>query len=149
MNLHPPLTAFPPALLGVVLLLEIFSLWKRYPKVRAAISINLWLAALFVVLAFLSGYQARELAGGVATAVEEHIEEHHFFGRLLLFAIFPCAILHLAWERAIYAKRAFGMAYAIFFLMCVTLVTLTGLEGGELVFEYGVGVAAQQSQPGG
>lgn len=139
-NPHPPLVAFPLALILTSALLEVGRLTRWRERCGQAAEITLSLAAFFVVMAFLSGYQASELAGELAPQVQEHVAQHHALGRLLLIAIFPTCFLAWLRSRATHARGVFAGLYLLALAVCVVLVVLTGWEGGELVFEHAVGV---------
>ena len=142
-NLHPPLAAFPIALIVVVVLLEVVQfLWPRL-NLHLTIRVNLILAALGTAAAFFSGYQASELANQTFTIADDLIAEHHRWGRLLLFIVVPCAMLQILGSIAQYGKCWFRVAYYLFLLACMVLVLVTGWLGGGLVFEHGAGVRAQ------
>ncbi len=143
-NFHPALVAFPLALLVIVFLLELgrFTRWRELCQ-RAA-WVNLLFATLFVVLAFLSGYKASELAGELGAAAQAQLETHHGLGRLLMFAIFPACFLGWIRHRATHGRAFFEILYLLTLITCVSLVLLAGFNGGRLVFEHAVGVTAAQ-----
>ncbi|MBN8550775.1 MAG: hypothetical protein J0M12_15785 [Deltaproteobacteria bacterium] len=141
-HLHPPLTAFPLALISVATLLEIWCMIRPSSACRAAIRINLILAAVFVVAAFFSGYWASDSANQTFIVSDETIRQHHNAGRLLLFLIFPCAALEFLSAHATHNPKLFRALYLIALVVCFGLVVYTGLLGGRLVFLEGAGVSA-------
>lgn len=144
-NLHPPLTAFPLALLLVVAILEIVLLFRpRYrDHLQQALAVNLFFAMVAVIAAFFSGYQASDAANQTFRIADDVISTHHSWGRLLLFAVIPCWALELLGRRARYYRPLFRVGYFLLLAICVALVVVTGYLGGQLVFEHGAGVSAK------
>jgi len=140
-NLHPPLTAFPLALLVLVVALEIYSRC-RGADWRKPIEFVLVLMVIAVVAAFFSGYQASDGADRTFLVPDEAISRHHTIGRFLLFLSVPCAALRFVATRARYNARGFDAAYGIVLVICLGLVVYAGYLGGELVFKHGAGVYA-------
>ncbi|RIL05620.1 MAG: hypothetical protein DCC75_11520, partial [Proteobacteria bacterium] len=97
---------------------------------------------LAVAAAFISGYQGSELANQTFVISQDYIDQHHSWGRLLLFAIFPCVALKLCSEWATHNRSIFKAFYYSFLLICLGLALRTGFLGGELVFKHGAGVFA-------
>lgn len=150
-NFHPPLSSLPFALLGVIGFLELANLLRRSDTLRAAITVNVVLAALGTVLAFFSGYQASELADQTFKIPDDAISLHHACGRALLFAVLPCAAVRIISERATHALGLFRALYYISLAISLSLVVYTGYLGGKLVFEHGAGVSAaiEHANPAG
>lgn len=142
-NLHPPLSAFPLALIITAGILELICFWKNSPTLRAAIRVNLLFAVLFVAATFFTGYRASELANQTFTIADDVIRAHHSVGRLLLFLIAPCAALEVLSTRATHNPKVFRILYLIFLAVCLGLVIYTGYLGGRLVFVEGAGVVAK------
>lgn len=141
LNLHPPLTAFPLALIVLVVALEIYS-WFRGEDWRKPIEFVLVLTVVAVAAAFFSGYQASDGADQTFLVPDEPISRHHTAGRFLLFLIVPCAALRFVATRARFNARGFTVAYGVVLAICLGLVIYTGYLGGELVFIHGAGVSA-------
>ncbi len=141
-NLHPPFSAFPFALFVATILIELVSLGRSSPHLTTAAKISLMGAAIGTVLAFLSGYEASEIANQTFTVSDEIIAEHHNIGRLLLFSALPCLALRILLDKARFYVRTLRFIYAILLLTCLGLVTYCGYLGGELVFGHGAGVRA-------
>lgn len=143
MYLHPPLTVFPPALISVVLLLELVFLFRPYPWIRRVSEVNLALAGVGVVAAFFSGYQAITVAEKTFKIAPELIATHHQFGKLLLFAIIPTVTLGFLHSRATHGKSGFRAAYLFSLALSFALVVYACYLGGDLVFVHGAGVRAK------
>lgn len=148
-NFHPPLSAFPFALITLVALLEIFNFRGTSATFRAAIRVNLFAAGVATIAAFLSGYGASEAANQSFTVADEVIARHHFFGRFLLFVIIPCVAVRLIADRAKHGTRLFVGAYYLLLVVSIGLVVYTGFLGGKLVFESGAGVSVDVRQSAG
>ena len=142
LNLHPPLSAFPPALLVLAAGLEIARIFIKKDWIDPCISTCVALGAFFVACAFFTGYSASEHANGTFQVPDDVIALHHNAGRFLLFAVVPCVALRFAAVFATHGKLGFSVSYRVFLALCVTLVVYTGYLGGKLVFEHGAGVTA-------
>lgn len=142
-NLHPPFSAFPLALLVVAATLEVISFFKPSAALRSAIRVNLVFAVFFVAAAFFSGYWASDAANQTFTIADDVIRKHHSVGRLLLFMILPCAALEILSARASHHPKVFRVLYLLSLLFCLGLVVYTGYLGGRLVFVEGAGVSAK------
>ena len=141
-NFHPPLSAFPVALICVTALLEIAMLFTQREWLTKAAGVCLCVGAVFAGAAFLSGYSASSDASLTFPVPPDVIVRHHVVGRFLLFALVPCVALHFITQKAIHAKLGFRIAYLASLGLCVALVLYTGYLGGTLVFRYGAGVGA-------
>lgn len=139
-NFHPPLTAFPVVLISLVVVFEIWFVWRASPAVSFASRVLIVLSAVAVGAAFYSGYQASEMANQQFVVSDQAIAAHQATGRLLLFAIIPCAALRLFWEQAVFYRRVIRGVYYLLLVVCLGLVVVTGYRGGELVFRHGAGV---------
>ena len=143
---HPPFSAFPVALIAVVVLLEIVTvIFKKDWSAKAATFI-LILAVIGVIAAFFSGYQASEHADQSFKIPDEAIAQHHLFGKLLLFVSIPCLVLKFFSLKAKYSIAFFKYTYLVFLFAALGLVIQTGYLGGKLVFELGAGVKAQSNK---
>ena len=135
MNIHPPLTAFPVALLVVSFLAALFEAYG-YKQLKIVARVNLLIGAIFLVGAFISGYQGSEFASGTFKVANETIDFHHTIGKLALLALVPVLSLLFYYERS----KILKVFYLFFFALEVGLVLYTGYLGGELVFRHGAGV---------
>ncbi len=141
-NFHPVLTTFPFALLSVVVLLELWAAFRASDKLQFVISLNLVVACLGIGFAFLSGYQASELANKTFVIPDDVISQHHSYGRLALFLTAPCLALKYFSLKATYNRQGFRFAYLGFLALIYAFTIMTGYLGAELVFSYGAGVKA-------
>ena len=132
--LHPKLVHFPIAFFIGALGLEIASLvFKKENWHRAAIVIFV-MAAAVTPLVVWSGLEEAE-----------HLNLHHpvlyMHKRFALLTMWgSLAALPVLW----FAHRRNKAAFRIIFLICLLIftifVTITGYNGGRMVYEYGVGV---------
>jgi uncharacterized membrane protein len=145
--LHPPLSAFPFALIVMAAALEVLALRPAWAWLGRSAGVCIVAGAVFVVLAFLTGYAASEHADQTFQVPDEAIAWHHTVGRLLLFCVLPCAALKVISELAKYGVRGFRAAYFALLAVCLGLVVYTGYLGGQLVFAHGAGVYARPTPP--
>lgn len=139
-GLHPLIVHFPIALIFCVLLLEFWAIARRRPADPQMQAVLLCFCLLATVAAFISGYQANDLANAAFIIADEQIAPHHAFGRLLLFIIPLTLAFQLAAAHAKHGRRGFFWAYIISLLLTACLVAYTALLGSELVYRYGAGV---------
>lgn len=141
-NFHPPLAAFPFALIFVVVLLEVLQLLRGSLQFEQVIRVNLVIASIFAVLAFFSGYQANDLANQSFVVTDSQISQHHLFGKALLFSLIPCLALRFLAPSAKHGAKVFWGIYYLLLTICFGLVMYTGYLGAELVFGHGAAVRA-------
>ncbi len=132
--LHPKLVHFPIALLITALLLDILSrMFKRESWYHAAIT-------LFVVAAFSS---LAALFSGLWEEDRLHLEhpllEKHELAAFCTVAITWLGMLMLFLTRKHLLLRRTMITFVL--LIAVIAVVVTAHWGGEMVYEYGVGVA--------
>ena len=140
--LHPPLTAFPLALLVTAAALEAMHLYKRKIIFNKIGKYTVIIASIFTGLAYLSGYPASESANRTFLVSDEAISWHHTMGRVLLITTFVCSAFAIVESKAKYYVRTFRVLYLIFLIASLLMVLYTGYLGGKLVFEHGAGVYA-------
>jgi uncharacterized membrane protein len=140
-NIHPFLSSFPVALIITAFVLEVFSLFTASEKWRTVIFTNLIFAAIFTLLAFVSGYQAKEIANQTFQVSEDLILFHHYWGRALLFCVIPCVAFHFFMQRSPQAMIRY--LYLLSLALITAIALYAGYLGGELVFSHGAGVKAR------
>jgi uncharacterized membrane protein len=137
-NLHPFVVHFPIALLMLGLIAE---LWASLRKDGRAESAGLWLQVggtigvmASVATGILAG-QGEEIANGARSVFDTHQQ-----GAFISAAVFAGLLL---WRAG--GKVSPGSSQRVLFLLLyaagVAAVVFTGLFGGRLVFEFGIGVA--------
>lgn len=135
-NLHPNFVHFPIAFLVIAIILEVILLFWRRPEMDLTARTLLFLGALGAVLATVSGWYGEQTLAPVAAA-HDSIEFHKRLGFLTLGTV---AIL--SFWRAGTVRRGGPRPRWLFVAGMLGLAALlwnTAEEGGELVYEYGVG----------
>ena len=126
---HP---AFASLVAGLLLGICYLSLTTR--NIRSLISV--WVFTyLVILLAYLSGYFASLEAIKIDESHVDLIASHQLFGKILLLVYPPFAALIFFYNQK--------LARPILAVACLGLLVLGILAshyGGELVFEYGIGV---------
>lgn len=140
-HLHPPLSAFPFALLTVVVLLEIAKICGAR-HLDNVIRINLVIAAIASLLAFFSGYYSGSCTNVTFKVDEGAITQHIAAGRVILIALFPCLACYFIAQMNPANPRLFRGLYLLFLFVAYGAVLVSGYLGGELVFRHGAGVSA-------
>lgn len=135
--LHPKLVHFPIALIALAVFFELLFVWKKDPFYRR---FSLWMVHLGFVsalAALATGFWAADAIGHDSPG-HDHVHEHRdlIIAALSLWFLFIVAIRFVGWLR-----EDKGSVSRIVIGIIISAVLYTGAhEGGELVFEYGVGV---------
>ena len=138
---HPIFVHFTLALLSISVLVFVAARltgnieWRR--RLVAGAELNLWVGTALTVLTVIFGWLAFDSVPHEDTAHGD-MELHRALA-LLTFGWFAVLALFSAWHR-----RQIGYPSIPFLIaMAIGLVglLLTGMRGGELVFEHGLGVA--------
>lgn len=143
-NLHPIIVHFPPALLFVAVAADLLSfLVRRWTWLRPA-SVALYvLGGASAVLAYLTGRQAAD-ALSIPAEVEPLLTEHADLGWWTMAFFGTYALIRLG--AAVYEKTrdrtAVQGTLCALALVGLYLVWETAAHGGQMVYQYGVGVAA-------
>lgn len=142
-SLHPELVHFPIALLLTYCFLEIIGVIIKKESFTKAASIILVLGLIGAVAAVLTGNQADEVAEILfdkdVNIPLGKISAHETYATYTLWYFMALFFLRIF---LILKKKFTGKIKYIFILLALiggTLVFLTGLKGGELVYKYGVG----------
>lgn len=134
-HLHPAITHFPIVLLIASILLDLYGRWQ--PAVRRTAWITLLLGTLSAIPAVITGIIAHVPYEG--TAVIEPIERHEQLG-LLTTAIF-IALTAWRWRsRRANSETSASWLYLTIGVLGLAVLTITGMTGGNLVYNLGVGV---------
>lgn len=132
---HPKMIHFPIALFIGAMGMEMLSRIFRKDRLhRTALDMYI-LATVITPLVVLSGLQEVEhlhLGHPVLTI-------HRNFGLLTMWT--SLISLPVLWIINKQNPRIFRIVFLIFVLVIVALVTITGHNGGRMVYEYGVGVS--------
>jgi uncharacterized membrane protein len=143
LDLHPPLSSFPIALITVAAMLEFAGAVLNRKILSQTAGICLRIGGVFLIAAFITGNLASEHANQTFTVPDEAIASHYNMGRLLLFCTVPCIALEIFSKRATHGRVGFVIAYRVVLAFIAALVLYTGHLGGELVFEHGAAVKAR------
>jgi len=140
-DLHPILVHVPVA---VIPLSALFGLWlilsRRNPGIRTAFRVCLVVAALFAIMAVMSGDRAEDHVEDVVP--HDLLEEHEEFGILTLWLILIATAIELASLIPKLKPRAFPLSSLAFVVTLAAVVTVVfaGPRGAEMVYRYGGGV---------
>ncbi|MFH2056273.1 MAG: DUF2231 domain-containing protein [bacterium] len=134
---HPYLVHFPIALFVCAVVCELVALLKHsrlFSQTALLTSIG---AAGFCVLAVISGLIAKT-ATPLAGEIHQVVESHETFG----YGVLACTLVFAALKSWSYVtgRRKFAETLIGVGLIGLLLLVLTSHEGGELVYEHGVGV---------
>lgn len=141
MPLHPPSSGAPLAFVISLVVVELRVLFPRFKSSCATIRMFLVCACLIsVMLAFISGYQASSLSGSLPEVTEQVLAKHHAIGRFLLINSGMLATFFTLSRYASNGARVLMVLYYLVLCIQVALTCIVGDLGGDLVFDYGVGV---------
>jgi uncharacterized membrane protein len=142
-QLHPLVIHFPIVLFLLYTLLEIVGITFNKEEIQRGAYVILILGVIGALAAVLTGHQAEELAEKTISSAfrfpEEVLEEHEWFANLTVWYFFFVLLLR---TYLVVKKKFVGRIRYIFIIFALAgtfLVWSTGREGGELVFEHGVG----------
>ena len=132
--LHPRVIHFPIALFIGAMGMEMLSLMFRKERLhRTALDMYIFATVItpFVVLSGLQEAEHLHLHHPVLTI-------HKNFGLLTMWtSLISLPVLWIVNKRS---PKILRTVFLIFVLVIVALVTITGYNGGRMVYEYGVGV---------
>lgn len=134
-HLHPAITHFPIVLLIASVLLDLYGRWQ--PAVRRTAWITLVLGAFSTIPAVVTGIIAH--LPYEETAVIESIEQHQLLG-FLTTGVF-IALTAWRWRsRRTNSEAGVSWIYLTIGVLGLIVLTITGMTGGNLVYNLGVGV---------
>lgn len=141
-HLHPPLSAFPFALLTVVVLLEIGRMLGLIKNGEGVVRVNLLIASLASIATFFSGYYSGSQSSVTFKVDESALTSHIAAGRIVLLSLFPCLACYFITQMNPVNPKPFRVLYLLFLFVAYSAVLVSGYLGGELVFQHGAGVRA-------
>ena len=139
MDWHPLVVHFPIVLLPLGFLLDLFALVKKRVQWHALAYLLLLVGTALALAAVLSGNAAAEAYRG-DSGVLEQLQRHEDLSTLALFIFIVLVLGRLPVQLQ---KRYAGWQIKVWIAVAGLgsgLLWLTGYYGGELVYEYGVGV---------
>lgn len=137
-NLHPLIVHFPIALLMTSVALDwTHHLWPRFNLERGALITHLlgWVASLFTVATGLLAARSLSVEGPAVSALASH-------RALGLAVVVVFGLLGVCRLRNPNPSPRLRIVHFLVQIAGLALVAASGYMGGELVFTYGLGVAA-------
>lgn len=145
-ELHKLAVHFPIALLLTYCLLEIIGMFFKNDFISKAAFLILLLGIIGAIFAVLTGNQAEKLWDLWNPASREILNEHEKYATILLWYF----TLLLGFRTHLVLKKKFFGKTRLFFIPLILfgafLIFKTGEEGGEMVYEHGVGVETINKQ---
>lgn len=152
-NIHPVVVHFPVALVFTALAVEVASLIaRRQVWLERAAALLYGLAAGAAGAAFLAGRQAAGTIGVIPARAEAVLSNHADLALWTLVVLGIAAAIRVAASidnrgRSVSRFSILRAAGLLVLLIAVGLITRTADLGGSLVYRYGVGVKAAESEP--
>jgi len=149
-QLHPKIVHFPVALLSVYVLLELIGVIFRKDFFSKTAHLILFLGVLAALAAVLTGNQAEDVAHQWAKLGAninlDAIETHSTYANISLW--YFAALLVLRTFLVIKKKFNGSVKYFIAVLSIVGFFFIfqTGLYGGKLVYDYGIGTQLKKTE---
>lgn len=150
---HPALSGFPPVIVCLLVLVELFCFAGLADEAHLAVIRRFLLSALLIALPFtyFSGWWAADEVDTNVATLASAVGRHQLFAKAFsLSLVLP--VLAFVLERSSAPENAVSRArlralYVVGLLLSFFLIVCTGALGGELVFEHGVGREAADGAP--
>ncbi len=139
-RLHAVINDFPPALLVVGVLLELAYLFTKRESLRNAAYWTLVVGAVTTAVALFSGLRAEE-AVEHGQAIHEIMQVHERFAWITLGVFGVVAVWRVLRESKMLRRER--VVLALVGVVGLVLLTATGMEGGELVFDHAAGMSTE------
>lgn len=133
-HIHPLLTDFPAAFLPISVVLNLLSL--RRSNLRQSAWITMLIGTLGAVLAFITGDATAE---NLPEALRQLVPPHQVMAILTTLVFLALTI----WQWRAQRKQKDVMGKPVFIalsLVGMVFLIITGMLGGSMVFDHGVGV---------
>jgi uncharacterized membrane protein len=142
-QLHPLIVHFPIAFFAIYFFFELFGIILKKDFLSKSSHLILFLGVVISTAAVFTGNQAYESAKQVIglkqNILQTEIEKHELFATLTLWYFF--ALLSL--RTFVVIKKKFDGKFRYIFILLgligIYFIFMTGLSGGSLVFDFGIG----------
>ena len=142
-NIHPVIVHFPIAFFVAYFLLETASLATKKDSLCKMATVFLGAGVIFAVLAALTGNQAHEALKPILKmkqlVIDEAIESHEQFATITLWYFFAMLLLRIYLLIKKNLSPNWKFSFFVLALLGMYFVYQTGILGGELVYDFGVG----------
>jgi uncharacterized membrane protein len=139
-NGHPLVIHFPLAFLTASALAVLAGTFVRAAWLAPFARVSLYLGTLAAIVAVISGFFALQTVAKVAAASDE-LAKHQTFGYATLAVSAALSAWSLVARRRGHATPRPTALWTLGNALLLVAVFVTGMEGGELVHDYGVGTA--------
>jgi uncharacterized membrane protein len=134
-HIHPLLTDFPAAFLPLSVVLNLVS--GRWPKMRQVAWVTMIVGTIGALLAYLSGDATAE---SLSSQLRTLVQPHQLMATLT--TIFFLGLTIWQWRAMRNHKDVMGtVPFIVLSIIGFILLLITGMYGGSLVFDHGVGVS--------
>lgn len=142
-NMHPVIIHFPIAFFVAYFLLEVAALVTKKDSLCKMAAIFLGAGVIFALIAVLTGNQAHEVLKPVLrmkpSYIKEAIENHEQFATITLWFFFAMLVLRVYLLIKKNLSPNWRFVFFVLALLGMYFVYQTGILGGKLVYDFGVG----------
>ncbi|OGU66353.1 MAG: hypothetical protein A2499_18975 [Stygiobacter sp. RIFOXYC12_FULL_38_8] len=142
-NMHPVIIHFPIAFFVAYFLLEVAALVTKKDSLCKMAAIFLGAGVIFALIAVLTGNQAHEVLKPVLrmkpSYIKEAIENHEQFATITLWFFFAMLVLRVYLLIKKNLSPNWRFVFFVLALLGMFFVYQTGILGGKLVYDFGVG----------
>lgn len=135
---HPVLVHFPIALLFAALLFELWGRWSKDSRASWAGFVLTIAGTVGLLLAFITGNYA-EIVAAHQHIPQKPIGDHEAWATASSWIFIGL----VAWRSYLNPQESRFRFYLLAVVSTLTLLTVTGYKGGELVYKYAAGVGVQ------
>lgn len=142
-NMHPVIIHFPIAFFVAYFLFEVAALVTKKDSLCKMAAIFLGAGVIFALIAVLTGNQAHEVLKPVLrmkpSYIKEAIENHEQFATITLWFFFAMLVLRVYLLIKKNLSPNWRFVFFVLALLGMFFVYQTGILGGKLVYDFGVG----------
>ncbi|MBI3123633.1 MAG: DUF2231 domain-containing protein [Ignavibacteriales bacterium] len=142
-NMHPVIIHFPIAFFVAYFLFEVAALVTKKDSLCKMAAIFLGAGVIFSLIAVLTGNQAHEVLKPVLkmkpSYIKEAIENHEQFATITLWFFFAILVLRVYLLIKKNLSPNWRFVFFVLALLGMYFVYQTGILGGKLVYDFGVG----------